>query len=52
MGEHRHVVRGHLGAAVEEGGGLGLACGVPPFASVWFERRMSRRAVEVAPEAV
>ncbi|RVX41555.1 integral membrane protein [Nonomuraea polychroma] len=31
---------------------LGLACGVPPFASVWFERRMSRRAVEVAPEAV
>ncbi|WP_327587537.1 DUF3817 domain-containing protein [Nonomuraea sp. NBC_00507] len=31
---------------------LGLACGVPPFASVWFERRMSRRAAEVAPEAV
>lgn len=33
---------------------LGLACGVPPFASVWFERRMARRAVVVdaAPEPV
>ncbi|MCC5575795.1 DUF3817 domain-containing protein [Microtetraspora sp. AC03309] len=30
---------------------LGLACAVPPFTTVWFERRMTRRlepAVQVA----
>jgi integral membrane protein len=30
---------------------LGLACGVPPFTSVWFERRMTRRTVDAVPEA-
>lgn len=28
---------------------LGLACAVPPFTSVWFERRMASRAVVEQP---
>jgi integral membrane protein len=28
---------------------LGLACAVPPFTSLWFERRMAARATAVQP---
>ncbi|MFF4779180.1 DUF3817 domain-containing protein [Microtetraspora fusca] len=30
---------------------LGLVCAVPPFATVWFERRMTRRLEPAAPLA-